>query len=264
MRQQTLFAGNGIMDSRTLVNTGSMAVWANSTGVYMTDGQSPINLTDQGQISRYWQENVSGFSTAAGWSAVAGLYQNWYIISVCNASGTLVISLACNLQTRRWISLGNIDASCMARRAGGAGYTEELFFGRYAEFRVGKLGSIFLPTVTNPNDADGTSILPYIETPFYRLSGGSTDRFQNVYVQYDLRSTDGTPNLQVGFITSPEETEYTPSTRTLPATTQQERGVADIRRAARGVGFKIAQSSSSYDTRIYGLEIEGNPRFEKR
>ncbi len=112
----------------------------------------------------------------------------------------------------------------------------------------------------NAADADGNSVLPQLETPFYKFGFSGLKRVRRMYFTYDIRTAGASPYLQVSSVLSPESTSYVMNTPNLVTTTQQQRAAVDIRRKANGIGLKIAQAGLSADTRLSEIEFEGHTR----
>lgn len=247
----------GCLDARSIVNWGDYAVWASSEGVFMTDGTIPVDLTYAGGMSQYWTSLMSAYTTS--YTLAAGIIRDTYFLSVMNGS-TFVDCLACTLTNRTWYRLANVKATMMARVTG---TSEELYFGLRGAARVGKMGSIFLPTSSVKNDADGTAVTPVIETGFTPF--GPRTSVKNLLTTYDCRdSASDDPTLTVSFCTSAESSSYTNSSVTLGETTAMTRKRSPISRRAVGVGFKITQTNASSDTRIYALDLDGHMLEESR
>lgn len=259
-----LFRQTGCMDGRTLVLYRDYAIWANNQGVFKSDGVTLTDLTKVGGISLYWRSLISSFNFQKGWSAAAGLDRGEYTISIFNASGTLVTTLKCDIERQTWHEFTNVPAAMYAERTSGPGTatadgSEELFFAHRTLPRAEYMSSCWTPAMGNANDADGTAVLPSLETPFYKQGSAIIKRARRLYVSYDLRTGGGSPYLTVSKITSPEDTNYVACTPTLATTTKFDRKAVEVRRKALGFGFKIAQTGASADTRIGELEFEGHP-----
>jgi len=267
MVQRTLYAGNGIMDQRSLVNTGAYVIWANTSGIFQSSGTEsvPLDLTQRGGISTFWRDLVKDFDLSAGWCAAATKFKDYYIISVTDNNRNPIITLMLDVNDVRWTELQNVSARALMTAPGASFSAEEAYFGRTQEPRVARLSTLWTPGSADlAYDGDGTAVLPYMETGFYRTAGYAQDRIRNILVSYDLSSTVGSATANVSFVTSPDDKDYTPSGRTLPITNGQDRKYADIRRRARGVGLKVELASAANDLRIFALETEGHTVFEKR
>ena len=265
LTRRTLFAGSGTFDGRSVVGWRSYAIWANTSGVWMSDGATLSDLATAGGISTYYRQKVSGLSFVTGAAAVAGVYRDHYVLSLHNQSGALITTLVCDIQRKVWTEWTNINALCFARRAAGPGVSgqsmsdEELFFGHANLPRVGRISSLWTPSATYASDADGTPVQPVLETPYYRVGGLSKKRLRFIYMGYDLRDAGGAPRLALSYVLSPEpEAAYAPMYN-LPTTTRFRRKRLRLARGDLGVGLRIAQAGPSASTRLYSIETEAHP-----
>lgn len=257
------FLRYGTMDGRSVVNYREYALWANNSGVYRTDGATLTDLTKAGGISAYWRSLVKNFNFKTGWSASAGVLYGHYIVTILDTTGALVTTLACDIDRGVWFEFTNIKAAMYAERVSGPGTAtedghEELFFAHRTTPRVGTMSGLWEPVAGNASDADGTAVLPRLETGFYNLGGDALKRLRWLFVSYDLRTTGASPILRVSQVLSPEDTTYDAMTPTLAATSKLERKPVNIRRKALGIAFLITQENVSSDTRLYDLEIAGH------
>lgn len=258
-----LFKGNGIMDGRSLATWREYAIWANDTGVYRTDGSTLTNLTKNGGIVNYYRALAGSFSFQQGWRAAAGIYRDFYFITITNGAGAIVTTLVCDLDRQVWFEFTNFPVAMYAERNAGPGTVsadghEELFFAHATLPRAGFASSAWAPSLSTANDGDGTVVLPSVETPFYKLDTVNAKRIRRARIGYDVRTAGGSPLLRVSALLSPERTTYTQLSPDLPTTTKQEREEVQIRDKALGVAFKIDQVGASADTRLYDIELEGN------
>lgn len=267
--RRDLFKGNGCMDARSIAAYREYAIWANNTGVWKTDGATLTDLTYRGGISNYWREKVSGFNFKQGWSAAAGVYRGFYFITVTNAAGAHVTTLVCDLDREVWFEFTNFHVTMYASRSSGPGTSlaagsEELFVANHHSPRVDSVAACWEPSSTNSNDADGTAVLPQVETGFYKLNSSGLKRIRRGYLSYDIRTAGASPYLQVASIVSPEDETYDNLTPTLKTTTKIERRPFDVRRKAPGVALLISQVGASADTRLYDIELEGHALSDDR
>jgi hypothetical protein len=110
LARKPLFQKNGTFDGRTVVPWRSYAIWANATGVFSSDGATFTDLTEAGGISNYYRSLVSGFAFTQGWSAVASILADRYVLTIRNAAGTVVTTLVCDLNRKVWTEWTNIQA----------------------------------------------------------------------------------------------------------------------------------------------------------
>lgn len=253
----------GCLDAQSIVKWNDQVIFAGSSGVYMTDGASNVDLTRSGGMVNYWHDNIMP-SYATTWHLVAGLYRNHYCLAILDNSNVMQDFLICNLLTRNWYRFSNFAGTAMGWVTSPA---EELYVGIGA--RVAKMSSCWSPAAANKLDANGTAVLPILETPIRRgfqrfhrrwVQSEGFQTWKAFYVNYDLRdaATDN-PQLQFAYVTTPEATSYT-TVGTVPETTTQARVRLGFGGPYRGIGLKITQTQPSSETKLYMTEAEYAPR----
>lgn len=270
LARKNLFQANGTFDGRSVAAWREYAIWANASGVFSSDGATFTDLTKAGGISNYYRALVSSFAFSQGWSAVASILYDRYVLTIRNAAGALVTTLVCDLDRKVWSEWTNIPAANFTHRPSGPGTSlfgggEELFAAHVSLPRVVTLSGLFSPATANAADADGSAVLPSLETPFYNMGNSGEKRIRNLYASYDIRSAGASPSLRVSAVTTPESgAAYTTLAPDLITTTKQRRAPVRIAKVALGVGLKITQVGASADTRLYGIEAEGHPQERSR
>lgn len=265
MARKLLFAGLGTLDGRSCVPWRNYAIWANAAGIYQSDGATLTDLTASGGISVFYRQIVSGFAQSQGWSMSAGIYRDHYVLSIFNASGTLVTTLACDLVRKAWSEWQNIPALLFSQRPAGPGTSlfggdEELFFAHKTLPRVGKLSSLWTPSVTFQADGDGVAVLPILETPFYRVGSYDQKRIRRIYTGYDLRAGSGGSTMLLSQVLTPEPgAAYTAMSPALPSGTKYIRRNTRVGKFALGIGFRVTLSAAAADARLYSFEADAHP-----
>ncbi len=266
----------GCADSRSISVWSGKAVYANTSGIFLTDGIDTIDLTQQAGLLTYYRNLLASFTSA--WRLRGQCYRNYYFLSIADASGTFVDCLVCDLRTRAFFRLSNMNFHDFTV---GTGTSFQQFYAAPAAFsasagqpnRIVRCTDIFTPAATNKADADGTSILPVLEYPTRRgwvrlhrrwVPTSGLTQWKRLYLTYDLRdaATDN-PALQISYVETPEASSYTTLAKTLAETTLQTRGPFDFGASGErngkivdGLGLKVAQTAASSDTRIYELDAE--------
>lgn len=257
MVRETLFEV-GVPDPWSVVVADDRCIFANPQGVYITDGATLVDLTEKGGMKRYWQEQLAAYTSS--YTIAAGFYRGHYIVSVMNGS-TFVDCLVCHVDTNRWWRFSNLKARSFSHAFGVA---DELYFGLRSAARVCSFSSVFSPTSSVKNDADGTAVAPIVETPFFRGAPGKKT-LKQAYVSYDARdAASDNPTLALSYVTSPEATSYTSISGSFAETTAQTRARKPLRFSAEGIALKLAQSNASSDTRIYSFSIDLHAREQSR
>jgi hypothetical protein len=240
----------GVADARSIVNFNDYIVFANGSGIFLSDGAVIQDLTKVAGMSTYWRTLARDYTST--WTISAGQLRNYYMIAV-NDGTTFKDAFLLNLDKRTMVRVSNIPGDCFAHTVGVA---PELYFGSRTEPRVCSTSSFFTPSAAYKTDANGAPVLPQTETAFTPMSGKM--RMRDFYLKYDLRdSAADNPSYGVSLTTDPAQTSYTPI-GTLPATTGFKRGPRlPIRRHAEGFGFRVAQAGVSASSKIYGIELDG-------
>lgn len=245
----------GCTDARSIVITGGNAIFASPSGVYITNGVSPLDLTTAGGISTYWTSLFSGYSRST-WTIAAGQYADFYVVAIMNGS-TFVDCLACDVPRRAWVRLSNVKPSMFASAAGAS---QELYYSDRSTNRLVALGSALEASSTAKNDADGSAVTWAAELRLIG-NGPGLKRFGHGRLTYDMRdaATDD-PTLAVSFaenVTAPSFTACPESP--LAETTDVTRKRFTVNREAQGLTVKLAQSNASSLTRVYAVEVEERP-----
>jgi len=247
----------GCLDARSVASYGDFVIWANQTGVFLTDAATIIDLTEAGGMSHYWQTLLSGYTSS--WTLSAGVYRGYYVLSIADGP-SFKDCLVCDLDRRVWFRLANIRALTFAPAVGAAA---ELYFGDRASARVCSFSSVFSPAAGVKEDADGSAVTPIMETPFTPVQGLLRVRY--AYLGYELADAAADrPTLSIGYLTSPAGAAYTTLDDTFGATTGYKRARAAVRQRAGGFGFKVTQSGPSATTLLYGVELEGHDLEKSR
>lgn len=268
----------GCVDHRSIATWSGKAVYADTNGVYLTDGINTADLIDAGQMRNYYQPLLANYTSA--WELNGGVFRDYYYLAITDGpGGTFRDCLVCDLRRRAWFRFQNFPFR---------GYTElktgghqDLYAACGDAPRLARVTDIYTPTAANKNDANGTPVLPVIEYPAprgYRLlrrkwitSQGLT-RWNRFYLSYDLRdaATDN-PTMTMSYVASPGGTSYTAMAPALPETTDWSRagrsfGPSGSRggKIAPTVALKVAQTVASADTSIYTLQAEYTTLEESR
>jgi len=291
----------GTMDARSVVQYRDFVIFANNSGVFMTDGSTLTDLTDQGGMSQRWQNLVDTFNYSTGWSAAAGVFSGNYVIVVHDQVGNFVTCQVCDIEKRVWFEFANLPSAMFADRQSGPGTAsadghEELFFAHRTLPRAGMVSYCWAPP--DQADADGKTVLPVIETPFYKMQSPGLKQIRNVWITHYLKSvtsstyakmtstfatytavlsTTGTygnllqwwdsglvnPTFKIEGVLTPESSAYA-LMGTLGSTQKEQRRPIWIRKRALGVGLRLTQTAASDDSTLAEVEFEARPLSRNR
>lgn len=244
----------GCSDPGSIAVTDNYVVFANSDGVFVTDGIGVSDLTKEGGIKRLWTSLLSGY--AASWTIAGAVHQGRYIVSVMDGA-TFKCAFMCEVQRRVWTRLTNVKSIMMVSTPLGLLDTAPaVYMAERAAPRVSALTSMFTPSATYKNDGDGTAVTWTAELGhFYGKPGRK--RWRNVYVKYYMAdaATDN-PTLTVSRATDLAAGSYTALSTTLAENTVHARKRLPLRVASEGVALRIAQTNASSQTLLYAVEAE--------
>lgn len=243
----------GCADARSVATWGERIVWANTDGLYLTDGIIPTDLTKLCGMKSYWQELMGSYDSST-WTIVGGVIRNEYVVAVMDGA-TFKDAAKIDLRNSSWVKLTNLDARSMWRTTA-LGGSEQLFFGRRGAARVGEMSTMWTPGSAYKSDGNGTAVAFTVETPFYEYGVG-LDLVRDLFVTYDLRdAASDNPTLAVSYVQTPESTAYT-TAATLAETTARSRQRVTVNRVGQGIGLKLAQANASSDSRLWQIDVEG-------
>lgn len=248
----------GLVDARSIALWKERCIWASTEGIFRTDGSTLEDLTRRGSMLTYWQDLMSSYSSS--YIVAGGVIRDSYILSV-NDGTTFKDAFLIDLNTGSWFRVANLDAHAFWAATGAV--SDELYFGRRGAPRVASVSSFWNPASAVKADADGDSVLPVLETPFYEGQPGLKS-WKRVYVSYQLTDYGSdNPSITVSYVKTPEATSYTALSPTLAETTTFERSRLGLGFDAHGVGLKLARTGAG-DTLGYALEAEFHPREQSR
>jgi len=251
----------GCTDARSIAVNGSSCCFANGTGVFLTNGTAfPTDLTEAVGMKKYWRDLLATYDPSA-WTLGGGWFGNLYVISVMSA-GSFVDAIVFDVRKSTAYRVSNLDATAFgaAVQAG-----QELYAAARGEARLYKLSTMFTPAVAYKADGDGTAVAGVWETPFYDTQKIGTQRWKDVYLEYDLRdaATD-VPTMTLGYIDSPEVTSYTSCSPVLAVTTKRKLVRRPVRKHSMGMAFKVTRTNAASQAKIYGIGSTAYPREGSR
>jgi len=252
----------GLLDERSIATYGEQVVFANTEGIWLTDGAKVTNLAERGGILTYWQSLLKNYQSS--WTIAGGVYRGYYTVSVSDGSGNNIDFLVCDLSQGHWFRFSDIVATMFAHATG---LGESSYFVGPNGY-VGNLANIW--GVQSSTDQGGAVILPSLETPFFRgwqrfhrkwIPTDATSVWQRIYVNYDAPGAGS--GLRLAYTTSSEAGAPYTTIGDLPTTTAPTRTRMVINPnggavPARGIGFKIYQAAgmTPTDLRLNDVELE--------
>src|SRR5215472_3096093 len=258
---EPLFARVGCTDPRSICYWNENVLFADERGVQITDGAVVRNLCQQGSIAYYWRQLYQNQASLA-----ACVFMDYYVISVVRTDGNSD-TLICDLNARQWFRFSNVESGCFISSGGSTGM-ERFWGGIVGTKKLATLGPTFFPTSTAGIDSDGNgvAVLPYLQTPWYRLAPEGRKRVKNIYLSYDaqVQGADTTianlspPVLDIGYMRSPQQANYL-DLGSLPATSQYTRFRLPVRQQPYGIAFQVKTTTPTSALRLYDLAVDAYP-----
>jgi hypothetical protein len=197
MYVDTLTDQVGCTAPHTIVPWNENVCFVDERGIYLTDGASVRNLTEQGGISDFWRD-IYAARDQVNPAVCSGVYFDYLIVSVRSASGSH-FTLICDLNTRGWFRFSNHLVQSMVPSEGNF---EELYGGRWDSNRMVRVSDMFsgttlaggaVPGTDDMVDGDGTPVLASVETGWQRLGEEGLKQLKQVFVSYRHQSYEA-PN----------------------------------------------------------------------
>jgi hypothetical protein len=166
-------ANIGCSDARSIVHIDSGVVFANPSGVYMTNSAGIQSLTEKGDgsgISMFWR---SLFPSDEKTGIACGLLSRDYLkVDVFDADDfTRIESLLCYMPSFTWTRISNIAGVSYATGASvNATPVEELYAAQGDRLTTVRLSTMLFPDGTVKLDPDGTPVLPTLRTRSFQGS----------------------------------------------------------------------------------------------
>lgn len=269
--------GVGSSDPASIAVTDDRVVFANAAGIYMTDGTSIVDLTQQGHNKYHWQSLMSSYSST--WTIAGSIWNGKYVCSVTDNSGGEVVTMVVDIDRRVFSQFvtGTSFTQMLTTPTGVVDTPQSIVGSHQDRQRLADLTTMF----TKPGDdgyvedADVTAVRPTLETPYYLLRPGMK-RWRNLYVRAKINEETGSlvyPSLWVYRATDSAATSYTQLGTSFTTTTATQRKKLPISTGtmggirSEGIALKFAQSwnlvnandGRSQDTAIWSIEADVMP-----
>jgi hypothetical protein len=184
----------GCADPASIAVAEDVCYYANASGVYMTDGITSVDLTEQCDFKQWWAHTL--FSYDGSWNLAGGYFQGKYIV-VAHDGSTFKICAVFEVKTRAAYQFSNIPATMFAMAPTGhsASYPGGVYMAERNAPRLARFSNVFgrISAIDGANswqeDDNGTFRSPRVRTGYFNSPGNR--RIKKVYVHFD-RSTAGT------------------------------------------------------------------------
>lgn len=265
MVKETMF-NIGCPDPAAIAVTDDYVIWANSDGVYLSDGLGLIDLTAQVGISSYYKEILFSQSN----SFTGGMWRGHYLLSIYSGT-TFIDGFVFDIAGRRVWRITNVKAAMMATAptsvAGSA--STELFFAELDNPYIGRLSYMWIHASIGAADGNGSFATPSVQAGYMRGTQGKK-RWRRLYVNglhEDANALNPATTVGWNFNASLEDTVTTAALpETTDATSPTPRASVPITASKHsdGIAVRLQSDGRSTDLRIYSLEAEVRPLEQSR
>ena len=258
MQIDFLFDRAGCYDARSIAYYEDSVLFADSRGIWLTDGSLVRNICTQGGVLNLWYRT---FSRPGPPLSIAGVvYRDYYLCTVRHTSQP-PITFVVEIPTRRIFTLGNIDSRCFAFSIG---TTEKLFGTDQKNSKISDLTPVFNPDPTVLQiDADGASVLPVISTGWSMIDGKvGYKRVIEAHISYQAIRDDTNEMWQMYYVNTPTGADK--ALQQLRPTTGYARRPVTIRKRMEGIALKIVQTIPTKDSRLFDLSLRAYPEEQNK
>ena len=248
----------GCFDPRSIAYWNENVLFADASGITMTDAATVRNLIQQAGDRQLWQQMWLRGGTYP-LSAAGVVHQNYYIVTLRQNSFPPV-TFVFDLPTRRLFQFSNIDAVAWAFVGG----TQEALFAALGSTMVANMTPLFNP---NPalvqTDGNGIAVLPSIATAFSLLSKDiGFKRIHDVHLTYEAHRDDALETMQIAYVNAPTGSNQVFGE--FPPATKYTRRAMSLNRRLPGLAVRLQQLQPTRDTRLYDISVRAFPEEEHR
>jgi hypothetical protein len=255
MVREQLFA-IGCSDPASVAATDDYVVFANASGIYLTDGSTVVDIAEQASISQGWKSDLSGYSQS--WTITGVIYRGYYIVCVMDGPAHKTTYW---LDVRRRVAgkLTNVETPMMAvTPIGMIDLAPKIIMGERATNRIADLTSMWTPGASYKNDGDSAAVTWSMETPFF-LGRRGLKRQKRLWTSYAMSdASSDNPILTVSYTEDLAQGAYT-SLGTLAETDVWKAVPLRINMRSEGFALRVAQSNASSSTKLFSFEVEQMP-----
>lgn len=241
-------------------------IFANERGIFKTDGTGVADITTRCGLSTAWRNDMQSFTT--GWNCAMGLYQNYAIVTVTNASQVEQFTYVFDLSTEPEVgfNMKGFPSVMYAEVALGALAStviseQDLIFGLSASPQAGRFQPCVSLGTTGGKDANGVAIEYEWISAMNMLGDLGNKRVKRAYLSYDYRLDSPyteAPTIEYRMGNTPfTSTSWTSLTMPAAGAGRQPLFVND---RGRWVQFRLhgGTAAGTNALALYGLEVEGH------
>lgn len=252
-------AAIGLDDARSIAKSDNNVIFANTHGVFVTNGGAFDSLTkkaDGSGIASAWQAQFDGYDPTT-WTITGEVFRDFYWVSILDNQGGLVNNWKCHLPSQAWTRIDNWTPMMFTTSVG---IEEEMFFASRSETGIHQVAGVFTPDASNKADADGTNVEPQLQ---YRMTGDgpALKAYGFGRLTYDMRDAAAdNPSVTISIGTGIEASSFSTVPEVpLKPTSDAARKRFTIAKDAQAVNIELTQNGPSAKTELYALEAEVRP-----
>ena len=247
----------GCADGRSIGVWQDNVIFANTNGVYLTNGAAFRSLTEPPEfggngIGSEWREMMAGLhlELADPRRHPQRLLRRDDPRQCRHPGGHLDVPPSPPLL----VEVSNFDAGMYSSLTGNA---QELYYAARDTAQVIAVSGIFNPTAANSVDADSSAVEPMLETRFYG-TGPYLKGYGFTRMTYNMVDVSGSnPQLTVEVSPGADGVVFTEVPESpLLDTIKTVRKRFTLNKDAQGITLKFTQTNASAETEIFALEIE--------
>jgi hypothetical protein len=182
----------GCADPASIAVADDVCYYANASGVYMTDGITSVDLTEQCDFKQWWAHTL--FSYDGAWNLAGGYFQGKYVV-VAHDGSTFKICAVFDVKKRSAYQFSNIPATMFAMAPTGhsASYPGGVYMAERNAPWLGRFSDVFkyISTIEAYSswgeDDNGTFRSPRLRTGYFSALGNR--RIKKLYLHFDLSSS---------------------------------------------------------------------------
>ena len=259
---EPLIGQGGCNEPHTICHWNDNVVFADARGVYLTDGTTIKDITAQGGMGSEWRRAYDPL-----WRVSAGVYRDQYIVSMVDVTNSLFKKcFVCDLYSRNWQVFTNMPFASFVASTGEI----EKMFGGGLDGKIANVSECWreADSTVDTVDGNGVSVLPQLETAWYRMSENEAmKRVKNVYFSYDLSEDTGELKVYASEKVNPDSGDWillkTLGDRLAPAPDSYERRRLPLGRQSYGFTFKVETTGKIKNLKLYDLAAEALPSREE-
>ncbi len=190
----------GCADPTSIAVDQDLCVYANAAGIFMTDGLTSVDLTEQCGIKLWYGEKMFGYDS--GWVINGGIFEGKYVFSAANFyDNSTRFAGVIDIKKRSFFEVSNLPSMMFASSPLGLAqtYPGALWMAERDAPWVVRASDMFRRqsdagdrfSIGQDIDDNNVALSPRLRTKFFRAASGRK-RFKRLYFTYSMNLTSAT------------------------------------------------------------------------